>query len=295
LPLNYLTFWGRKSAADRIARGDLREFFTRLNRLYKQQDERGNSGEKVPFLGMASIGHSFGGQVLFSSIRNILEDELIDATSPRPQGAIADSERPIRGFGTLSILVNPALEAFQYEKIHELNGRAKFDKSQTPVLMVVSADTDLVRKFLFPVGRWFGSPTRPKQRDGQRGPWLKALGEFKTHVTHSIRLLKTERSNAVAQEVSDVYEGFDPKLYTDDPCAIINFDLSNIPEIGGIKLEPGENHHPYSPFIVARAGSGVVFKHSGIFEEVLRNFLNDYVALTEGKRILLRDTNLKRC
>ena len=70
----------------------------------------------------------------------------------------------------------------------------------------------LLRKILFPIGRWFGSLLRPTYREGQRGPWLQALGEYKPHRTHAVTLVRTD--------LQDIYESFDPAIYTDDPCAI---------------------------------------------------------------------------
>jgi len=44
MPFNYLTFWGRKATADRIGRGDLREFFTKLDQLYVEQNSQARYG-----------------------------------------------------------------------------------------------------------------------------------------------------------------------------------------------------------------------------------------------------------
>ena len=37
--LDYLTFWGRKSTAERVGDGDLREFFVKLQNIYMQRNE----------------------------------------------------------------------------------------------------------------------------------------------------------------------------------------------------------------------------------------------------------------
>ena len=57
---NYLTFWQRKSAAERVGDGDLREFFVRLQNVYMDRNKT-SSGSKPTFMGLVTIGHSFGG------------------------------------------------------------------------------------------------------------------------------------------------------------------------------------------------------------------------------------------
>jgi hypothetical protein len=116
-PLNYFTFWDRKNAAERVGYGDLREFLLRLNNIYRTsyRDRKQSS----PFVGLASLGHSFGAQVLFKAISSTLEQELIEATttSTNPAALKQKCAKPLEGFGDIVILVNPALEAFQFERI----------------------------------------------------------------------------------------------------------------------------------------------------------------------------------
>ena len=56
----------------------------------------------------------------------------------------------------------------------------------------------------------------------------------------------------------------------------------------GVELSPiAERNQAFSPLLVAYASGRLVIKHSGIFKEALGTFLNDYVAIVEGKRMLL--------
>ena len=79
------------------------------------------------------------------------------------------------------------------------------------------------------------------------------------------------------------------------PCDILNYDLSNVPTIAGLKLAPTATRHPYSPFLVAHIDATVMMGHSGIFRDALARFLVDYTAITEGKRILARYYDAKKC
>lgn len=284
--LNYATFWGRKATAERVGEGDIREFLLRLNGLYRNQQAARRSGSSQTFMGLTTFGHSFGGQVLFRAVSTEIENELIartdvGANSAKPISEIAD----LSGFGDLVVLINPAFEAMQFERISKLSSQLQFGKQQNPILLVVSSAGDLPRQVLFPIGRQIDAFfLRPRFRPGQRDLWTKALGEYEPTRTHLIDLLDNEQT---------LTPDFDPKLYLDDPCSIANLDLTNVPSIAGVRLVPAQNHRANSPFIIAHASTGVVLDHSTVFEATLRKFLNDYVAIAQGKRMLVNVTSTK--
>ena len=279
MPLDYLTFWGRKAAAERVGQGDLAEFLARLHAIYLRSYARRKVSHNKPFMGMVTFGHSFGGQVLFRSVSQALEQQFVAASSSgdRKNGL------PIVGLGDLVVLVNPALEAFQFERLHRLSRELTFDRRQTPVLLVLSAETDLARKALFPIGRWIDSLFRAPFREGQAQLWKTALGEYERQQTHLVDIdaASAEDAGRVAQ--------FDPMDYVRDPCKIINYDLADAPAIAGLRFTPTKNNRPFNPLLVAYTSGDVIIRHSGIFEKTLRKFLNDYVAIVEGKRLLLSD------
>ena len=194
-----------------------------------------------------------------------------------PDRAKTPIQQPLRGFGDLTVLLNPALEALQYHRIHQLSERLEYDRRQTPLLLVLSAENDFARRAFFPIGRWLDALFGPPFRMDQRRLWTSALGEYEPQRTHEIT------------RVSEKYE-FDPKIYIDNPCLILNTDLSNLPMIAGVHLKPtGNPPQRFNPLMVTYTSSAVLVRHSGIFEEGLRNFLNDYIALVEGKKMLLGD------
>ena len=279
-PLDYATFWDRKSGAERVGEGDLREFLLRLNRLYAERSALREMTPQVPYMGLVSIGYSFGGQVLFKAVAHTFEAEIIQA-APYEDNVVA---RPLTGFGDLTILINPAVEAFQYERIHELNRKIRYPPDQTPLLLVISSATDVARKTLFPLGRMGAATFRASFRGNQRDLWTQALGEYEVQRTHEVEITQ------------DTQQPFDPRVYLENPCAVVHYDLTSVPSIGGVKLVPLPNRvQPFSPFLVAYASGDVVMGHTGIFEKQLRAFLNDYVAITEGKRQLLASPKAREC
>lgn len=287
MPFDYLTFWGRKAAAERVGQGHLRGFLLKLNEIYTDRNAARSKSLKTPFVGMVSFGHSFGGQVLFKAIAPSIEDSLKKAVAASQNEKEFLPSEPLSGFGDVVILINPALESLQYEQIDKLHRQINYDRRQTPILVTLSSATDLARKLLFPLGMWVTTLISPTAKDGKGTLRKKALGEYLPQRTHSVELI---------DGVKFGNHGFDPKAYTDAPCNIVNYDLTDMPVIGGVALKPIEgSHHPHSPFLVAYASGKVILRHSGIFKKELRNFLNDYVAITEGKKMLLSDPRMANC
>lgn len=283
--LDYATFWGRKAAAERVGEGDLREFLGRLNSFYRERRELRATGATRNFFGLTSFGHSFGGQVLFRSVAYEIENELLTRAaninlSRSPSKQVTD----LLGFGDLVVLVNPAFEALQFERIWRLSAALEFGPQQNPIMLVVSSAGDVPRQVFFPIGRNLDALfLRPDFRPGQRALWTQALGEYEQFRTHSIDLTSSS---------SPLIPSFDPRLYTDDPCAIANLDLTNLPSIAGVRLTPTEQHRINNPFLIAHASTSVVLDHSKVFEETLRKFLNDYIAIAQGKRMLTAESSL---
>lgn len=279
MPLDYLTFWGRKAAAERVGSGKLSEFLFRLQQIYRERNTHLSSADKrpLPFMGLVSIGHSMGAQVLHKSIGGALERELQEATSGLPNTRPAKLNKSIEGFGDLVVLINPALEASQYENIRQLSSLIDFEFTQPPVLLVISAHQDYARSVFFPLGRrvdfFFEAPFRT---GAQRELWIRALGEHKPQLTHEIKSLSEE------------LPPFNPADYQDKPDELLRTDLTNMPAFGTWELRRVASHEqPYNPFIVANADAGVTRSHTGHFEKNLRLFLSHYIAATEGKHILL--------
>ncbi len=296
MPLDYLTFWDRKNAAERVGSGDLREFLFRLNGIYRTSYRERKP--MTPYMGMASIGHSLGAQVLFKAISGMLEEELIEVTKigPAPAPPGERLEKPLEGFGDIVVLLNPALEAVQFERIRRLDAQLIYDRRQPPLLLVLSADTDSSRRWLFPAGRWVDSIFRAPMREEQSGPWSYALGEYEPQRTHTITFLPEPPAAEATLSMSDAPSDEWDRMVQNSPCEIVNYDLTDIPTIARVRLQPiAGRRHPYSPFLIAYGGKELIRGHSGIFEQELRNFINDYIAITRGKRLLLADPKIQNC
>lgn len=268
--LNYLTFWGRKSAAETVGDGDLREFLWKLQKLYMARNT-----SKDTFMGLVTVGHSFGGQVVFKAVTETFERDLLDVIDHAKGTGKSEGKHQakeiVSGFGDMTVLINPALEAFQYERIHRLTQQLSFTQAQAPVLLVVSSENDWARQFWFQWGRMFTRPFRPSfPDDEQENLWLTALGEYRPQLTHDLKQSKAGQG------------------ITDSLCTV---DLSSENTLGPGALVPISGlHQPYSPVVVAYTSSSLVDGHNGIFEKSFASFLTHYITHVEGKRICIRNT-----
>jgi hypothetical protein len=291
--LDYLTMWWRKAAAERVGDGDVGEFIERVQRIYlRTNTTRAREVDpKRPFMGLITIGHSFGGQVLFKTVSHALEYELIER-APTLANTIArlsgDSKRaavciPIDAFGDINILLNPALEAYQFARIDRLYRQLNYPTSQTPQLVVFSADNDVPRKAFFPIARAITRLFRPGFRNSEQGKlWGKALGEFTQQRTHTLKRLP----HATPDSITDSDFASDQATRK-----LLDWDFTGPTVFEDIELQPlraEDQRIANSPVAVIYTVDHLIDGHNGIFGSDFRSFLVDYVAYIEVKRLMWR-------
>jgi hypothetical protein len=274
--LDYFTFWGRKSAAERVGQNDLKEFLARLQDLYVEHrpdvciqhhlDCEQTAAHPRNFLGVATLGHSFGGQVLMRAITGSLEDRLqhINMTpaylrDARPAQPDPSVEASLAGFGDLVVLINPAAEASQYHRLHILSRGLKYSSLQSPVMLVVSAENDRPRHRLFTIGRRLGEifTGKPRKENAvERTVERQALGVYPAHVTHRLTPVDPDmrlrsnpkpRSSDLCQcpdsEVEWLSWAGDPKVIKENSlkpndARLGEFDFSGNVVFNGVELSP---------------------------------------------------------
>jgi pimeloyl-ACP methyl ester carboxylesterase len=150
-----ITFYDRKSTADHVARGSVRELLSRLRAI--RNDRTAAPARKV---GLTLIGHSFGSLILFNAIAESLLYSMVTAdyaapTSPRLAEPIAD----------LVLFVNPAFEASRFEPLFQVAKERlaanvsplTYSDEQRPILVSITSEADLATKIAFPAGRTVNS------------------------------------------------------------------------------------------------------------------------------------------
>jgi hypothetical protein len=321
--LDYATFWGRKAAATRVGEGDVREFLIDLRSLYvlHQKGLEGSADRRL--LGLVSIGHSFGGQVLLQATSSFIEQELMQQGAPpaylRVPVAVGSGPQlpmPVSGFGDLVILINPAVEAAAYQRLHALGMSLRYDAAQTPILLTISAANDFARKDLFPLGRIAGEVFTGKPHIAdvrERGMQRQALGFSDEQVTHSLKPVDRDSKLHGTTRTAPA----DPACGGRDHCDLTWFDWTEglvrhpqqdtlsagecNPEVmrsvlthdfsartvfSNVVLAPEKGNIPDQALIVAQADPNVLDNHNGMFSEPLLQFLTRYIGFVEARKFL---------
>ncbi|HEY4069049.1 MAG TPA: hypothetical protein VGM74_19235 [Burkholderiaceae bacterium] len=294
---DYLTLWGRKTAAERVGDGAVSEFIERLQGIYMRANgvEPGAAPAPRRFTGLVTIGHSLGAEVLWKSLYRSLEGPLVrraphfaNILTPEANVVSATESTPISGLGDLNILINPAIEAYQFARVDALYRQVAYPASQTPQVVVFSSNTDKDRRYLFPLARAVTSPFRPRFREDNKGYqgmlWGNALGEVPAQLTHTL-------ARAAAQPDSLTEAAYR------DLALLARFDFTDKTAFGGVHLTPhhapgGPPRTPYSPVMVVKTVNDIIKGHNDIFEPKFCQFLAKYIAFIEGKRIFLRNVRL---
>ena len=195
--VEYATFWDRKAAAERVARGSIRELFGRLRDL-AELSETGSvyadSGQPAPRLRTYVIGHSFGADAVYQSLAQSLIDSLV-AGLDDASGSPAVAPR----FIDMVVLVNPAVEAQRFDPVFRAaKQRAPVCDNaspqvctaayQAPLLAIFTSENDRATEIAFPIGRWFSTvlvhPTGEREGQAVR----ETVGWNDDFVTHHLEV-----------------------------------------------------------------------------------------------------------
>ena len=194
-----ISFYDRKSTADHVARGSVRELFSHLRAI--RYNHGGNAGRRVS---VVLIGHSFGGLILYNAIAESLLDSLVAANNGNP--AAARQAQPVVD---LAILLNPAFEASRFEPLFQAakdrlarSGSSwAYAAQQRPLLVSITSEADSATRTAFTFGRavnsifqhegWTDQDDRASADYGQRLEKLANThtpGHMERYRTHRIAL-----------------------------------------------------------------------------------------------------------
>jgi hypothetical protein len=172
-PLDFISFWDRRDAADRIARtGELNLLFGAIEKI-KYDQKKGGVDDHVIYM-----GHSFGSRILFSSVVSEMISRA-QLAAPDIGGPDAGRFAPIQAPADLVLLFNPALEAASYRAVDEFRySSAPYNENNNvPLMMVMQSESDKAVGVYFPLGQFFGGFLNTTRITG-----LGFKPEFRTHV-----------------------------------------------------------------------------------------------------------------
>jgi hypothetical protein len=303
--LQTLSFWTRKDAAHRMADGSIRSLLGEI-RAFRDLTNRANDGNAANprrETRMLTIGHSFGGLIVYSALAQYWTDRaaasLIQsryfANAATDHASEKSDIREISSYGDLVVVVNPAYEAMRYEPIrqlldHQQTGEMpeRFAPRQGPVLVQITSvgDTafegDWATGVAFPIGRALNTFTQPTRDDSgtgdnERQQIERAVGHYKPYWTHDLdRPQGPELANAATvydsekacrsfREFDSAARGVDGRLKPGWKRTYLSGAV--LTEIGGGRYDP------VNPFWIVRAHPSIILDHNDIIGPVFVDFV----------------------
>jgi hypothetical protein len=323
-PLRELSFYSRKNVGDRVGYlGGVTEVLCRLEKIHDAINAaREKESPDSPRSFFLVVGHSFGAQVVYDSLSSVLTSRVVASAvgvNPKfyraaPADANASSssfvhqkpadDQPVRPFGDLILLLNPAFEADRYHNLLKLSQQFDYPAEQRPVFAVFQSETDWATRYVFPFGRTFGALLEHYRDDDLQEtqyranhhtiPWTDEL------VTHELLTeeeaagekpavaAKATRSHALADQGTDspehwrrVLRDWGPATRADElrlsHCVLIPVKADSDGKLVPIKPNPKE----WTPFYVVRVRPSLMDGHSDIWENPrFHDFLAKFVAIS---------------
>jgi hypothetical protein len=331
--INGFTFWDRKAKAQHLGRMDGAQVLLTLDGMYHERREKYPEERMV----MVTVGHSFGGALVFSAMKQLVTGsvgDILGQNNASPSGTKCGrlspddcSYRIVRAegdrvaaakeghkarrarLGDLVVLVNPAIEAMQYQAFDSdlpdspYSGYLPNDKKlpylddQLPVLMTVASQADQAVGRAFPAGRFLSGFMHPKIFVN---PALRTgMGHYEPQRTHILDYTDTEHVAALrAAEQKRINDPDHPPacectMMFDDPDLGIDPRPLSLTETkqewGKLRFELAPNRDPnrwdrHSPYLVVQATGNVIGAHSDIYNPVFVTFLTKYITAYDTKK-----------
>jgi hypothetical protein len=263
-PLQGLTFWNRKRAADRISQSSVVTKIFAATKYAREQVGREITAKDLTIM----IGHSFGARILYTATSQVLIDEV----QRRHPGNKFPSYQKMTGPADLIVLLNPAFEASIFTVMHSIRRPdAKewegINRRQQPLLLAISTENDSATEKLFPLGQSleFGScqdikrdrSSIPNRCDRQR----ETLGNHKEYFTHRLKAVTPSEGSPTNTEFW--YDRF---------------------ATADLVLLRTANRQPGNPFLVARTTPNIINEHNGIWGPELRKWMVSFMLELDKRR-----------
>ena len=222
-PLENITFWNRKEAAQRVAQGDARVLFAHLRAIQDAANTKWNlaversrqnatlapQGSKPALASEASeldpcdktmrlsiAGHSFGGLIVYTSLAQALIRDVVELGHAEAKQRELPPEERVRPVlereGDLVVVINPAIEATRLEPLYRAARDARLEHYNTPTFVSITSQADAATRVAFPIGRWLDTrfatyPDDPAESEKEAN--LRTFGHADQFLTHRLSTL----------------------------------------------------------------------------------------------------------
>ncbi|TAH40979.1 MAG: hypothetical protein EYC67_17815 [Betaproteobacteria bacterium] len=255
--LDNITFYDRKATAEHVARGSIRELFSRIRVL----NEKGRADGSVR---VVLIGHSFGGLIVFNAIAESLLDELVRAQARR---------EPPRPLLDLALVLNPAFEASRFEPLFQVAKSAPRVGPGRPLFVSITATNDSATGMAFPAGRVVNSLfDHEGWTDEDRCTSGFTVDRECPDFERSLRLEKQANTHTMGHMPR--YATHDLSRSGDGPVECLTVPDTPVAAGAAPALSPQapEPRNDF-PLWTMRASPQVVDNHSGIYDRALWDFV----------------------
>ena len=188
------TFWDRKTAAQHVALGSVRELTAQLRAFQRLANDTGpgsakkDAAPKDQRVRIFMIGHSFGGLALYAAVSQSLVNGFVTGED------IDGKHAPVERVGDMIVLINPAFEATRYQPLDRAARNRKYDVYQSPVFIAVTSDADAATGKFFPLGRTLNTLFETELTVEERTANRNTPGHIDAYMTHRLDLKATDNA-----------------------------------------------------------------------------------------------------
>ncbi len=180
-PFEELSFWGRKAVAEQVGHGALIELLTRLETERNEANCSHPSGTNRAATKLIIVGHSFGGDIVYSAVAPVLTERMIEN-----RDASGNTLSP-KTLGDLVVLINPAFEAARFETVWRLGASGGFPAGTNCTLAVFTSTADWATGLAFPAGRAASTLFDAYQDHQQHKANVDAVGHFAPFINYDLK------------------------------------------------------------------------------------------------------------
>lgn len=276
VPFTGLTFWDRKNTANTVGHGALSELLIQLENVQiSHLDVYDRPESKSAKTKLIVVGHSFGGQMVYSALSQILIDRFV-----------GEQELPPQTFGDLVVLVNPAFEASRFSPMRETAvERRWYPAGQLPLVTIFTSENDYATKYAFPIGRWFSTFFESTRDSEQKWANRETVGHFEPYITHRLIRTHKEQEEKPAQQAdlelkpgieaakADLALSKSIKERWNDISSKNNWTL----DFTGSQLRHLGKSQPLNPFYVVSVDKEIIDGHGGIWGPIFVDFMRQFI------------------
>ena len=278
--LKQTTFWERKNTARNIGlQGGVTEVLIKLHKIVHVKATIETSNPKSHNSRMVIIGHSFGGEVVYTAIQ-----QQVMAASFVDSGRYKKDQEKTRGLGDLIVLMNPAFEALRFSTAFDMSQEncGRNWKNQPPRLVVLTSEADKATRYIFPPSRGASVLFESHEdlnrqictKDGKAKLTISeseadrtTVGHFKPYRTHELTPLQDKTIRK-----SDIN-------YRSLKTAWLGQSFGSQIDFGDVSLTHLGRTDPFNPYLNIYVDGSLMKNHGDIWGKEVIGFIRDLIIM----------------